>query len=237
MYSARRELPERTVRLAPASSSRERGLFIVFEGVEGSGKSTQVRALVDALVAEGRKTLATREPGGPPIAERVRSLLLDPSSDAMDERTEALLLAAARAEHVDKVIRPELEAGTIVVCDRFIDSSLAYQGHARGLGEDSVAQINRWAVGGLMPDVVVLLDLDPEEGLRRAHGRAAWDRMESEGLDFHRRVAEGYLRLARSDPDRFVVVDASADEATVSRQVRQGLAAWLPVKKAEAPTG
>jgi dTMP kinase len=234
MYRSRRALPDHTVRLAPEPAPRDRGLFVVFEGVEGSGKSTQVRALVDALESEGHNALATREPGGPPVAERLRALLLEPNADAMDDRTEALLLAAARAEHVDKVIRPELEAGTIVVCDRYIDSSLAYQGRARGLGEASIAEINRWAVGGLEPDVVVLLDLDPAEGLRRARGRAEWDRLEGEGLAFHNQVAEAYRALAKANPDRYVVVDASADVETVARDVRDGIVGWLPVPKAEA---
>ncbi|MGH8898495.1 MAG: dTMP kinase [Egibacteraceae bacterium] len=259
MYRALRGQPERTVRLHTEEIPRERGRFIVFEGVEGSGKSTQARALARTLEAEGHTVVVTREPGGTPVAERLRALLLDPDGDRMEDRTEALLLAAARAEHVEKVVRPALEAGTIVVCDRFIDSSLAYQGHARGLGETAVAEINRWAVGGLLPDAVVLLDLDPEEGLRRAHARGngqgaggspptqgaagspptqaaagspptnGLDRMEGEDLDFHRRVAEGYRQLARADRERFVVIDALADEATVADEVRRGLEAWLPL--------
>jgi dTMP kinase len=230
MYRALREETERTVRLHTDEIPRPRGCFIVFEGVEGSGKSTQARTLVETLEREGHTVVATREPGGPPIAEHLRALLLDPGGDRMEDRTEALLLAAARAEHVEKVVRPALEAGTIVVCDRFIDSSLVYQGHARGLGEEAVAEINRWAVGGLLPDVVVLLDLDPAEGLRRAGARGdGQDRVGGEDLDFHRRVAEGYLRLAQAERERFVVVDAFADEATVAAAVRRGLEAWLPL--------
>jgi dTMP kinase len=238
MYWALREQPEKSVRLPTADTRHQRGLFIVFEGVEGSGKSTQVQALVKTLETEGHRVLATREPGGTPVAERLRALLLDPNSDQIEDRTEALLLAAARAEHVEKVVRPALDAGTIVICDRFIDSSLAYQGYARGLGE-AIAEINRWAVGGLLPDVVVLLDLDPEEGLLRVDARLqgvggsppvnGQDRMEREDLGFHQRVAEGYLQLARADRGRFIVVDAAADEATVATRVRTALRAWLPL--------
>lgn len=242
MYRALREQPERIVRLPTDDAARKRGLFLVFEGVEGSGKSTQARALAETLEGEGHKVVVTREPGGTPVAERLRALLLDPDGEDMESRTEALLLAAARAEHVEKVVRPALEVGTTVICDRFIDSSLAYQGHARGLGEDAVAEINRWAVSGLLPDVVVLLDLDPAEGLRRAETRhnggsppVTRDRVEREDLDFHRRVAEGYRQLARSDRDRFVVVDAVADQATVAAEIRQSLSAWLPLPTAAAP--
>jgi dTMP kinase len=215
------------------------GVFIAFEGVEGSGKSTQVRALADALRAEGRDVLLTREPGGAPAAERIRELLLDPATGGMHPRTEALLYAAARSEHVTQVILPALEAGRIVICDRFLDSSLAYQGHARGLGEENVFEINRWAVEGVLPDAVILLHLDPEEGLGRIGRRPAeggWDgrdRLEREDLEFHRRVAAGYLQLARRNRGRFIVVDATADAGTVSRQIRSGLHAWLPL--AEKP--
>lgn len=237
------------VSLRVAGHQARVGLFVAFEGVEGSGKSTQVRALASALEAEGHDVVVTREPGGAPVAERIRQLLLDPNADAMDARTEALLYAAARAEHVQKVIQPALEAGKVVICDRFVDSSMAYQGFARGLGPDDVLEINRWAITGLVPDVVVLLNLDPDEGLRRVTERArrraeqdpgertrvAWldqrdsDRMEREGADFHRRVAEGYLALAKRDRSRFVLVDASADSGTVTRQVRSGLHPWLPL--------
>ena len=240
----------------PDAPEHPGGVFVAFEGVEGSGKSTQVKALVTALEAEGRDVLVTREPGGPPVAERIRDVLLDPNSAGMDPRAEALLYAAARAEHVQRVVAPALDEGKVVVCDRFIDSSLAYQGFARELGDADVFEINRWAVGGLLPDVVVLLDLAPDEGLRRVRERARrkrgpdrsagprpvrlsdWrdqgepDRIEAEDLDFHRRVAQGYRELARRDRRRFVVVDADADALTVARQVRAALHPWLPL-----PTG
>jgi dTMP kinase len=249
MYRALADQAARPVKLPRAETDAGAGLFIAFEGVEGAGKSTQIRVLVDRLEAEGHDVLVTREPGGSPVAERIREVLLDPDSD-MCARTEALLYAAARAEHVEKVILPALEAGQVVVCDRFIDSSLAYQGYARGLGETDVYEINRWAIGGIVPDVVVLLALEPEEGLRRVTERSrrahvplppakvatnSWtvgalgDRMEREGLDFHRTVAEAFLSIAKRDKRRFCIVDASADAGTVSREIRAGLRHWLPL--------
>ena len=220
-----------------AGTSPTTGLFIVFEGVEGAGKSTQIKRLVATLTNEGHDVLVTREPGGPPVAERVRQMLLDPEA-TMDSRTEVLLYAAARAQHVAEVIRPALEEGRIVISDRFLDSSLAYQGYARELGEDDVAEINRWATGGLTPDAVILLALDPAEGMRRVAernrqagsdpGRPA-DRIEAEQLDFHRRVATGYLALAKRHRDRFVVVDAQSESDAVAFQVRAALDRWLPL--------
>jgi dTMP kinase len=255
MYKALADSESRAVSLPQGVTDAGAGLFIAFEGVEGAGKSTQVRTLVERLEAEGHEVVVTREPGGPPVAERIRGVLLDPNGGEMSVRTEALLYAAARAEHVEKVILPALESGKVVVCDRFIDSSLAYQGHARGLGEADVFEINRWAIGGLVPDAVVLLYLDPEEGLRRVaerarrdaprHLRAAgtdtnsWtvgslgDRMEREGLAFHRAVAQGFLEIAKKDKRRFCIVDASADAGTVARQVRSALHPWLPLPAAQ----
>lgn len=232
------------VTLSQFAAPHTAGVFIAVEGVEGSGKSTQVARLAQALRAEGHDVVVTREPGGPPVAERIRAVLLDPGSAPMSAHTEALLLAAARVEHVRTTILPALEAGKVVVCDRFIDSSLAYQGHARGLGEDDVFEINRWALGGLVPDATVLLHLDPGEGLDRtsardsarrhlqpaeAHPAPGGDRMEREGEEFHRAVAEGYLRLARRERHRFVVLDATGTPDEVARQVRSGLHAWLPL--------
>ncbi len=171
----------RPVRLLQGAPLATTGRFIVFEGGEGTGKSTQVGALATTLRAEGYDVVVTREPGGPPVAERIREVLLDPDAGDMDARTEALLYAAARAEHVAEVIRPALEEGKVVISDRFLDSSLVYQGMARGLGEDNVGEINRWAVEGLLPDAVVLLTLDVDEGLRRARGRTAADARAGDG--------------------------------------------------------
>jgi dTMP kinase len=248
-----REATPRPVRLLLGGPGRARtgGLFVAFEGVEGSGKSTQVKALATALEAENRPTVTTREPGGAPAAERIRALLLDPAMGEMHPHTEALLYAAARAEHVQQVILPALAAGKIVLCDRFLDSSLAYQGFGRGLGETDVFEINRWAIQGVLPDVVILLHLDPAEGLARVAERARrdapggttplqWrggDRIEREDLDFHRRVADGYLQLARHHRDRFVVVNADADAGTVARQVRSALHPWLPLPDRDRERG
>jgi dTMP kinase len=205
------------------------GVLIAFEGVEGAGKSTQLGLLRAALEGRegpgdgGREVVVTREPGGTPAGERVRALLLDPAAE-LHPRTEALLFAAARAELVERVIRPALERGAVVLCDRYLDSSLAYQGGARGLGLGPVEQVNRFATAGLRPDLVVLLDLDPAHGLgRRSGGR---DRIEAQELAFHRRVRQAFLDLAAADPERHIVVDGSAPVPEVAAQVH---AAVLPL--------
>jgi dTMP kinase len=181
-------------------------VFITFEGVEGAGKSTQLERLRTELERLGRSTVVAREPGGTRVGERVRELLLDPSVRPLDPHTEALLFAAARAQLVADVIRPALQRGQDVLCDRYVHSSLAYQGAARALGEEGVVAVNRWATHGLWPDLVVLLQLDPKVGLDRAAGA---DRFEGEDPEFHEAVGRAYLELAERDPDRFLVVDAS----------------------------
>jgi dTMP kinase len=201
----------------------DRGRLIAFEGVEGSGKSTQVELLRQALEGRDREVVVTREPGGTPAGERVRALLLDPEVE-LGPRAEALLFAAARAELVAEVIRPALERGAHVLCDRYLDSSLAYQGAARGLGRGPVEEVNRFATGGLLPDVVVLLDLDPAAGLGRRAG--ALDRIEAQDLGFHRRVRQAFCDLAAADPGRFVVVAAAAPVGEVAARVQ---AAVLPL--------
>jgi len=199
------------------------GRLIAFEGVEGAGKSTQLALLRQALEDRSLEVVVTREPGGTPAGERVRDLLLDPKAE-LHPRTEALLFAAARAELVERVIRPALERGAHVLCDRYLDSSLAYQGGARGLGRHPVAEVNRFATGGVLPDLVVLLDLDPAAGLaRRARDP---DRIEGQDLAFHRRVRSAFLDLAAADPGRFRVVDATAPVAEVAARVE---AAVLPL--------
>jgi dTMP kinase len=192
------------------------GFLIAFEGVEGAGKSTQLDRLRDELERRGHEVVVTREPGGTPVGERVRDVLLDPAVD-LDPRAEALLFAAARAQLVEQVIRPALERGAVVLCDRYLDSSLAYQGGGRGLGRGPVQEVNRFATGGLLPDLVVLLDLDPAEGLGRNTARR--DRIEVEGLGFHRRVREAFRELAAADPGRFAVVDAAAPADQVAAAV------------------
>ena len=193
-----------------------RGRFIAFEGGEGCGKSTQA-----ARFAESAGALLTREPGGTAVGERVRRILLDPDVGGVSPRAEALLMAAARAQHVDEVIAPALEAGRDVVTDRFTGSSLAYQGHGRGLDVAAIEQLSDWATDGLVPDVIVLLDVPPEEarGRRALEGRAA-DRLEAEGDAFHDRVAAGYRALAQADPARWLVVDGVGSVDEVARRVR-----------------
>lgn len=198
-----------------------RGLFVVFEGGDGTGKSTQIRLLRAAVEREGRDVLVTREPGGTPIGEHVREILLSRDSDAMVDRTEALLYAASRAQHVEQVIRPSLERGTVVLCDRFVDSSVVYQGAGRGLGEAAVERLNQWATGGLTADLVVLLDLDADESLLRVEGEP--DRLEAAGLPFHRTVAKAYRRRAEKDPSRYLVLDARLPVETLHERIRQAV--------------
>lgn len=211
-----------------------RGLLVVFEGGDGSGKSTQIRLLRAAVQRAGVEVVVTREPGGTPIGEAVRDVLLDPGHDAMGGRTEALLYAAARAQHVDEVIAPALARGEVVLSDRFVDSSIVYQGAGRGLGEEQVAELNRWATDGLVPDLVVLLDVDADEGLRRIGEQR--DRLESAGSDFHRAVAEAYRRRAAEDPERYLVLDATRPVEELHAAVRDAVLARLPAAGGEAAT-
>lgn len=198
------------------------GLFLVFEGVEGSGKSTQARLLAGWLSAAGRDVVLTREPGGSPAAEAIRAILLDRQFGGLDPRAEALLFAAARAEHVAQVIRPALQRGAVVICDRYIDSSLAYQGAARGLGVVEVAHLSAWATHGLHPDLTILLDLDPAAGLDRG-GRG--DRLEHEPLAFHESVRQAFLDRAAAAPEQYVLLDAALPEDLLAKEIRERVAA------------
>lgn len=191
------------------SPANRPGLFITFEGGDGAGKSTQAAKLTEALEADGRKVVRTREPGGTAVGEQLRSLVLEHGNGEIDARTEALIFAASRAAHVAQVIRPAVERGDVVVCDRFIDSSVAYQGSGRSLGTGDVRQLNVWATEGFSPDLTVLLDVDPEQGrLRRTANQAAEDRLESEPDTFHLRIRRAFLEQARTDPSRYLVLDA-----------------------------
>lgn len=187
------------------------GLFISFEGGEGSGKSTQIERLAARLAARGLVAVRTREPGGTPLGEGVRELLLDPGRRPL-AMTEALLLESARAELVSAVIRPALAAGRVVLCDRYDDSTLAYQGGGRGLDDATLRALNRAATGGLSPDLTLLFDLDPELGLaRRGRAPGPTNRLDREPLEFHQRVRRRYLELAAAEPARWRILDASAD--------------------------
>lgn len=194
-------------------AERRTGLFVTFEGVEGAGKTTQIALTRTFLESRGHSVCVTREPGGDAVAEGVRRLLL---STEMNARSELLLFLAARAQNVETVIRPALAAGQVVLCDRYTDSSLAYQGCARGLGRDAVARLNAFATDGLAPDRTILLDLTPEIGLARQQDR---NRMEEESLDFHRLVRDGFLHEASQDPGRFCVLDASAPVPAVQAAI------------------
>lgn len=190
------------------------GLFITIEGPDGAGKTTAINELFPRLAKEtNRKVIATREPGGVRISEKIRDLILDPNNEEMDVRTEALLYAAARRQHLIEVIIPALAAGHIVLCDRFVDSSLAYQGAGRRIGIESVAKINEFATEGLQPDFTLYLDIDSDEGLRRIQTsrKASIDRLETEGLEFHQRVRHAYLKLVEKEPERFSLIHANQD--------------------------
>ena len=185
----------------------DRLMFITFEGIEGCGKSTQAGMLRDLLQSRGTSVLVTREPGGSPIGEQIRRILLDPGNHGMVALAELLLYEASRCQHVEAVIKPALDAGTVVICDRFFDASTAYQGYARGLDVAMVERLNLVATGGRKPDLTIVLDLPVEMGLRRL-GRSL-DRIEREAVEFHRRVRQGYLKIAESEPGRVKVVNAA----------------------------
>ncbi len=203
------------------------GLFITFEGPEGCGKSTQMRLLADYLQAQGAAVLVTREPGGTAIGEAVRSILLDPAHTEMLPVTEFLLFSAARAQHVAQVIRPHLAGGGIVLCDRYTDSSLAYQGYGGQLDLEALQFISRFATGGLVPDLSFYLDVPVEVGLRRKArgGGDAWNRMEQKELAFHRRVRAGYLAMVAQEPERWVMVNATDEVEAVQAAIRQAVIA------------
>jgi dTMP kinase len=201
-----------------------RGYFITFEGGEGTGKSTQLGLVNDWLKTLGHATVVTREPGGTSLAEAVRALLLDPELNP-DGLSEIFLLEASRHDHVERTIGPAIEEGAVVLCDRFTDSSLVYQGLVRGLGWDEVAALNRLATGGLEPDLTLVFDMDPEAALARAYsrnslGRSRESRLDDEPAEFHRRVREGFLELAEREPDRVRVIDADGAPEKVFARVR-----------------
>ncbi|BCG56590.1 dTMP kinase [Paenibacillus sp. URB8-2] len=197
------------------------GFFITLEGGEGSGKTTIIGRLAAYLQNRSLPYLITREPGGIEIAEKIRSIILDPAHTAMDARTEALLYAASRSQHLAERVEPALKEGLIVLCDRFVDSSLVYQGYARGLGMEEVRAINQFATGGRMPDLTFYLDIEPEEGLARisANGEREINRLDLESLAFHQKVREGYRMIAEANPQRIVTLDASRPLHVVEREL------------------
>jgi len=211
------------------------GFFITFEGGEGAGKSTQIGRLADRLRVRGHEVVVSREPGGSPGAEAVRHVLLSGAAEPFGAKMEALLFAAARSDHVEQVIRPAVERGAVVLVDRFLDSSRVYQGVSSDLDPLFMAALERVAINGMMPDLTLILDLDPEEGLRRAatrRGQDVADRYEKETLDIHRKRREAYLDIARREPQRCVVIDAAAGEAEVEAQVAAAAFAALERKAA-----
>ncbi|MEU9310330.1 dTMP kinase [Streptomyces sp. NPDC048256] len=215
----------------PVQTSVGTGFFIALEGGDGAGKSTQAEALAEWIRAKGHEVVLTREPGATPVGKRLRSILLDVSSAGLSHRAEALLYAADRAEHVDTVVRPALERGAVVITDRYIDSSVAYQGAGRDLSPTEIARISRWATNGLVPHLTVLLDVSPEAARERF--TEAPDRLESEPAEFHTRVRSGFLTLAAADPGRYLVVDAAQEPEAVTTAVRHRLDQLLPLSEAE----
>ena len=195
------------------------GLFITIEGPDGSGKSTQIKKLAAYLEQKGHGVVVTREPGGTRISEKIREIILDRENIEMDPVTEALLYAASRAQHVAEVIQPAVDSGKTVICDRFVDSSIVYQGIGRGLGIDAVENINRIAVKNILPDITFLFQLCPEVGLERKSEQGEKDRLEQEALDFHQKVFQGYQRLKALYPQRIVVVDASGSIEEIHKDV------------------
>jgi dTMP kinase len=205
-------------------STTKRGVFITFEGPDGSGKSTQLRRLAARLRGDNRTVLETAEPGGTPIGTQIRRVLLDAKNLEMRPTTELLLMFAARAQNVDEAILPSLSRGEIVLCDRFTDSSLVYQGAARGLGAEIVYEVDRIACRGLVPDLTIVVDIETSLGLERAHGRNRKmqdmeTRIDEQAIEFHRKVRDAYLQLAADEPGRVRLVDGSRSEETVEKDV------------------
>ena len=203
----------------------DRGVFVCFEGGEGAGKSTQARLLLEWLGGEGHVVRLTFEPGDTEVGRQLRRIVLDPATGEISDRTEVLLYAADKAEHVDTVVLPALARGEVVITDRYVDSSLAYQGAGRDLLLADVERVNRWATGDLRPHLTVVLDLAPEAGLGRLTGR---DRIEGESVEFHQRVRQGFLDLAAADPEHYLVLDARAPVEEIAAAIRARVEVLLP---------
>ena len=196
-----------------------KGIFITMEGPDGSGKTTQIELLKHYLEQKGYDIVLAREPGGTVISEAIRSIILNPEHQEMSHMTELLLYAAARAQLVNQVIKPAITEGKAVICDRFVESSAVYQGIGRGLGVDTVYEVNNYALGGISPELTIFMNLDAEEGIKRKKNQAELDRMEMEDLSFHKRVVEGYRQLARFYPERIFSVDATLPIETIHSMI------------------
>lgn len=195
-----------------------RGILVTFEGIEGSGKSTQIGLTREYWEGKGYPCLVTKEPGGCPLGEEIRGLLLDKAELSINPLAELFLIEADRAEHVAEVLRPALEKGQMILCDRYADATIAYQGYGRGVDIDVIEEMNQWATGGLTPHCTIVLDCPVDLGMARADGK---DRFEREGHEFHRRVREGYLRIAKKDPQRVRVVSGTGDQVTIQEEIRR----------------
>lgn len=231
----------RSLERARTSGGSPRGFFLTLEGVEGSGKTTHARMLKAELEAAGEVVTVTREPGGTPLGEALRKLLLGTEGEPPVPEAELFMLLASRAQHLQTFILPRLDRGEIVICDRFADASLAYQGGGRGLGVEAVASANALATTGIAPDFTVLLDLSVEEALARVGKRGreggAYTRFDRETREFHQAVRSVYLRLAGAEPERFLVIDASAPKPEVSLRIREATAEWVGRRRADGGLG
>ncbi len=209
----------------------KRGFFLSFEGIEGCGKTTQLKGLARRLRALGHLVVETREPGGSPISEQIRTVLLDPKNQGMDPRCELLLFLAVRAQHVDEIIRPALDKGAVVLCDRFTDATVAYQGYARRLGAALVARLNRFATAGVSPDLTIFLDVPVALGLARKRKTGDLDRLDRESAAFHKAVRNGYVRIARQNPRRVRVVNGMDSVDAVARAIDSLVRSRLRARK------
>lgn len=208
-----------------SASKSPKGLFITFEGPEGSGKTTQIKQLQQFFNDRGFEVLTTREPGGTSTGDKIRSLLLDNKSVHLEAETELFLMLAQRTEHLKKIIEPAVNAGKVVLCDRYFDSSMAYQGYGRGLSPDLIRQTHSGFLPNFLPDLTVLLLISPDEGLERARhgGNKKLDRMESQGLSFHQRVYEGYIQMADSEPNRFIAIQVDGEPGLIAEKIKSEL--------------
>lgn len=208
-----------------ASNKKNRGLLITFEGPEGSGKTTQIKLLQQYFENRGSQVITTREPGGTVAGDKIRHVLLDKENGHLEPETELFLMLAQRTEHLKKVIEPAVSSGKIVLCDRYYDSSMAYQGYGRGLPTELITQTHTGFLGGFLPDFTILLLIEPQQGLERARhgGSKQLDRMESQDLEFHQRVFQGYKKMAELEPDRFIAIAASGDASSISQKIQNEL--------------